>query len=153
MTQATWLALVEHVTAINDPARVAGWLATTARREAVRVLRDGKRRVPFGDDILESESTDAPPGDALIRSERDRALWHGFAQLRPSDQELLKLTMADPRPAYQDISVALGMPVGSIGPNAAAGARATAPRARSPGKLEPAGRVIGVGDVRRADSH
>jgi RNA polymerase sigma factor (sigma-70 family) len=116
VTQATWLALVEHVTRINDPARVAGWLATTARREAVRVVRDGKRRVPLRDDVPELESTDAPLGDALIRSERDRALWHGFAQLRPSDQELLKLTMTDPRPAYEDISVALEMPVGSIGP-------------------------------------
>ena len=46
VTQTTWLALVEHVTRINDPARVAGWLATTARRESVRVLRDGKRAGP-----------------------------------------------------------------------------------------------------------
>lgn len=116
VTQTTWLALVEHVTRINDPARIAGWLATTARRESVRVLRDGKRRVPYGDDVPERESTDPEPGDALIRRERERALWRGFAQLRNSDQELLKLTMADARPAYQDISAALGVPIGSIGP-------------------------------------
>lgn len=116
VTQTTWLALVEHVTRINDPARIAGWLATTARRESVRVLRDGKRRVPYGDDVPERESADPDPGDALIRRERGRALWRAFAQLRASDQELLKLTMADPRPAYQDISAALGMPIGSIGP-------------------------------------
>jgi RNA polymerase sigma factor (sigma-70 family) len=116
VTQTTWLALVEHVNRINDPARVAGWLATTARRESVRVVGDGRRRVPFGDDVPERESTDLRPGEALIRTERDRALWRGFAQLPSSDQELLKLTIADPRPAYEEISVALGMPVGSIGP-------------------------------------
>lgn len=116
VTQTTWLALVEHVTRIDDPARVAGWLATTARRESVRVVRYSKRQVPFGDDAPEQESPDPPPGEALIRSERNRALWQGFAQLRVRDQELLKLTLRDPRPAYEDICVALDMPVGSIGP-------------------------------------
>jgi len=36
--------------------------------------------------------------------------------LRPTDQALLRLLTADPQPAYEEISAALDMPIGSIGP-------------------------------------
>jgi DNA-directed RNA polymerase specialized sigma24 family protein len=49
-------------------------------------------------------------------SERDDAVRRGFARLRASDQALLRRVMADPRPPYEEIAAALGMPVGSIGP-------------------------------------
>ncbi len=116
VSQATWLALLEHLGDLKDPARVGAWLATTARRQCLRVLRDRERRVLYGDDTPEHESPDPSPGDMLLLSERDAALWHGFARLRPSDQALLRLLMADPRPSYEEIAAALDMPIGSIGP-------------------------------------
>jgi RNA polymerase sigma factor (sigma-70 family) len=116
VSQATWLALLEHVGDLKDPARVGAWLATTARRECLRVLRERERRVLYGDDTPEHESPDPAPGDLLLLSERDAALWRSFARLRPSDQALLRLLMADPRPSYEEISAALDMPIGSIGP-------------------------------------
>jgi RNA polymerase sigma factor (sigma-70 family) len=116
VSQATWLALLEHLGDLMDPARLGAWLATTARRECLRVLRVRERRVLFGDDCPEHESPDPSPGDMLLLSERDAALWRSFAQLRGSDQALLRLVMADPRPAYEEISAALDMPIGSIGP-------------------------------------
>lgn len=116
VAQATWLALLEHVGDLKDPARVGAWLATTARRECLRVLRERERRVLYGDDTPEYESLDPAPGDVLLLSERDTALWRSFEQLRPSDQALLRLLMADPRPSYEEISAALDMPIGSIGP-------------------------------------
>lgn len=116
VTQATWLALVEHLTKLRDPARVGAWLATTARRECLRVLRGKGRRVLYGDECPEHESPTPGPGDVLLRSERDEALWRSFHRLRPADQALLRLLMAEPRPAYEDISTALDMPIGSIGP-------------------------------------
>ena len=115
-SQATWLALLEHLGDLKDPARVGAWLATTARRECLRVLRERGRRVLYGDDLPEPESDDPSPGEMLLLSERDAALWRGFARLRPSDQALLRLLMADPRPSYDEISAALDMPIGSIGP-------------------------------------
>lgn len=116
VAQATWLALFEHLGRIQDPARVGAWLATTARRECLRVLRRADRTLPFGDDAPEGESSELPPGDALLVRERDDALWRGFARLRTSDQALLRLLMAEPRPPYEEIAAALDMPIGSIGP-------------------------------------
>lgn len=116
VAQATWLRLFEHLHRLNDPTRVGAWLSTTARRECLRVLRDNERRVPFGDDRPEPESPEISPDDALLISERDHALWRSFSRLRASDQALLRLLMADPRPPYEEISAALDMPIGSIGP-------------------------------------
>ena len=116
VAQATWLALLEHLGDVRDPARVGAWLATTARRECLRILRGGERRVLYGDECPEHESSDPGPGDMLLLSERDAALWRSFDRLRPSDQALLRILMADPRPAYEEISAALDIPIGSIGP-------------------------------------
>jgi RNA polymerase sigma factor (sigma-70 family) len=116
VVQATWLRLLEHLGRIHDPARLGAWLATTARRECLRVLRMGGRTVPSGDDTPDLASREMEPGAALLERERDAALWRSFARLRTSDQVLLRLLVADPRPAYEEIAAALDMPIGSIGP-------------------------------------
>lgn len=119
VAQVTWLKLVEHLGRIHEPARVGAWLATTARRECLRVLRDARRAVPYGDGAAEQASPAAPPGDALIAVERNEALWRGFRRLRATDQSLLRLLVADPRPAYEQIAAELEIPIGSIGPTRA----------------------------------
>ena len=58
VAQATWLALLQHLTRLKDPTRVGAWLATTARRECLRVIRDSERSVPFGDEAPEHEAKD-----------------------------------------------------------------------------------------------
>jgi RNA polymerase sigma factor (sigma-70 family) len=116
VAQATWLRLLEHLGRLNDPTRVGAWLATTARRECLRVIRESDRSVPYGGEAPELPSSDSPPGEALLISERDDALWRAFARLRLSDQALLRLLMADPRPPYEEIAAALDIPIGSIGP-------------------------------------
>lgn len=116
VVQATWLKLLAHLDDLNDPERVGAWLATTARRECLRVLRDSRRQVLMGDEVPELECDDAPPDERLLTEERRVALWSSFARLRPSDQTLLRLLMADPRPSYEEISSAMEMPIGSIGP-------------------------------------
>jgi RNA polymerase sigma factor (sigma-70 family) len=116
VSQSTWLRLFEHLGQLKDPARVGAWLATTARRECLRVLRSNERRVLYGDDGPDYESPDMSPDDAVLLSERDDALRRAFSQLRPSDQALLRILMADPRPSYEEIAAAMDMPIGSIGP-------------------------------------
>jgi RNA polymerase sigma factor (sigma-70 family) len=116
VSQATWLRLLEHLDDLHEPACVGGWLATTARRECLRILRAAGRQIPSSDDMPDHQSTDGPQDNALLIAERDAALWRAFKRLRPSDQALLRLLMADPRPAYEEISAALDMPIGSIGP-------------------------------------
>ena len=120
VAQTTWLRLFEHLDRISDPARVGGWLATTARRECLRTLRGAQRQVPFGDEAPYGEPLiDTPAYDALIRAERDDLLRRCLGRLRSSDQALLRLLTAEPRPAYDEISAALDMPIGSIGPTRA----------------------------------
>jgi RNA polymerase sigma factor (sigma-70 family) len=126
VAQTTWLRLLEHHDRLHDRARVGAWLATTARRECLRVLRGANRQVLLGDDTPELESPDPAPDEELLIAERDRALWRrdralwrSFERLRASDQALLRLLIADPRPAYEEISAALDMPIGSIGPTRA----------------------------------
>jgi RNA polymerase sigma factor (sigma-70 family) len=119
VAQATWLKLFEHIARLQDPARVGAWLATTARRECLRLLGDNQRLVPLGEEESELESPEPPAGGRLLRAERDRALWQGVADLGPRDRALLTLLVAGPSPAYGEISARLDMPIGSIGPTRA----------------------------------
>lgn len=116
VAQATWTRLVEHLDRLHDPARVGPWLATTARRECLRVLRDRARLVPRGDEL--GDHVDDAPGHGaiLMKRERDAALWKAFQSQRQRDRALLRMLVADPRPSYEEIGAALDMPVGSIGP-------------------------------------
>jgi RNA polymerase sigma factor (sigma-70 family) len=119
VSQATWLRLLEHLTDLNDPARVGAWLATTARRECLRVLRLSDRQIPCQDDFFERQATGPPPDNTMLMAERDACLWRSFERLKSSDRALLRLLMADPRPPYREIAAALDMPIGSIGPTRA----------------------------------
>ena len=118
VAQCTWLRLFEHLDSIREPDRVGAWLATTARRECLRVLHVAGRHVLSGEELAMPDYTDAPL-EEILTVERDQALWRSFSRLRPSDQALLRLLTADPRPGYDEISAALDMPIGSIGPTRA----------------------------------
>lgn len=116
VVQTTWLRLLENLRRIEDPERLAGWLVTTARRECLRLLRRAGREVP-DDDILDVPDPRSPALDtALLREERDAALWSCFAHLPERCQRLLRVLMVADPPAYAEVSLALGMPVGAIGP-------------------------------------
>jgi RNA polymerase sigma factor (sigma-70 family) len=119
VAQSTWLKLLEHLGQLNDPSRVGAWLATTARRECLRVLRAGKRQVLTGNELHDDEARDVSVDRELLIAERDAALWRSFSRLRPRDQALLRLLTADPRRAYEEVSAALDLPIGSIGPTRA----------------------------------
>jgi RNA polymerase sigma factor (sigma-70 family) len=108
--------LVENLGQLKEPSRVGPWLATTARRECLRVLRETDRRVLCGEELPDRESGEMSPDDSVLLSERNEALSRSFSRLRPSDRVLLRLLTADPRPPYEEISAALDMPIGSIGP-------------------------------------
>jgi RNA polymerase sigma factor (sigma-70 family) len=113
--QTTWLRLVEHLDGIKNPDGLGSWLATTARHECLRVLRVGQRHVLT--DAFELPDEDGPsPASAMLTSERDAALWRAFSALPARCQQLLRLQVADPAPSYEEISAALDMPIGSIGP-------------------------------------
>lgn len=119
VAQITWTRLVENVHRLKDPARVGPWLATTARRECLRVLRHGARLVPRGDEFPEHVSEAPEHAAVLVERERDAVLWKALESQHPRDRALLRMLFDDPMPTYDEISAALGMPVGSIGPTRA----------------------------------
>lgn len=116
--QVTWYRLLTNIDSIREPDRVGAWLASTARHESFRLLRRSGRQVPGGDDLeLDTSDRLTPPPDArLLATERQVALWDALGTLPPHCQRLLRLFMADPPPTYQEVTVALDMPQGSIGP-------------------------------------
>lgn len=119
VVQTTWLRLVEHLDDIHDPDRLAGWLATTARHECLRVLRRAGRELVGALDDTATEVADelAPALDAaLLEQDRNRVLWNCFRGLSDRCQHLLRVLMVTERPAYTEVAEALGMPIGSIGP-------------------------------------
>ena len=117
VVQVAWLRLVEHLPELRDPERVGAWLATTVRRECLLVISRRRRGVPVDDEVLAGLPDDSPPLDAaLLAQEQATDLWAAFEQIAPRCQRLLRVLMADPPPSYSDVSAALDMPVGSIGP-------------------------------------
>src|SRR3954468_10319780 len=116
---ATWLALVEHLPRLREAERGGARLAAPARRQRLRVLRNAQRQVPTGDDLGERPADVADVATGLLTDERDTALWQAFRRLGTRDQALLRLLVADPQPSYEQISAALHMPIGSIGPTRA----------------------------------
>jgi RNA polymerase sigma factor (sigma-70 family) len=117
--QSTWLRLVEHLDRIEDPERLGAWLATTARRECLRIIRMGKRELPSDEEwMFEAEASDAVETRLLMR-ERDAALWAAFHEIEERCQALLRLVCAPEAPSYDEVAAALGMPVGAIGPTRA----------------------------------
>lgn len=119
VVQATWLKLVQHLGSVKNPDAVGAWLATTARRECLRIIDGSKHQIPFGDDLPEPPAGDAQLDAELLRAERDSILWRAVSLLRPEDQALLRMLAADPPASYAEISAALAMPIGSIGPTRA----------------------------------
>jgi RNA polymerase sigma factor (sigma-70 family) len=119
VVQTTWLRLVEHLERIADPDRLPGWLATTARRECLRLLRHADREVYSATGVRDAPD-DAPALDAaLLADERDAILWTAFARLDEVCQRLLRVLSTDPPPSYAIVAAALDMKIGSIGPTRA----------------------------------
>jgi RNA polymerase sigma factor (sigma-70 family) len=117
--QTTWLRLLENLDAVRDPQRLGGWLATTTRRECYAIRRRATRvrpGTPGPQDWDELVGDDGPVDGNLLRDERDAALWHAFNALKPQCQSLLRVLMTDPVPSYAEVSAALDMAIGSIGP-------------------------------------
>jgi RNA polymerase sigma factor (sigma-70 family) len=119
VAQDVWLQLVRQLDNIRHPAAIAGWLATTTRRECYRALSAARRlQTPW--QALDTETVpdqQTPTAEQeLLAAERHAALREALAQLAPRDQQLIAILTADPPVPYTEISARLGIPVGSIGP-------------------------------------
>jgi RNA polymerase sigma factor (sigma-70 family) len=116
VSQTTWLLLATNIRSLREPEAVSGWLVTTARRESLRLLRQRRREQPGDGTEDVQDRNSAPVDEEVLRQEQRDQIRRGFARLTEQCQRLLRMLAADPPSSYQDITVALDMPPGSIGP-------------------------------------
>jgi RNA polymerase sigma factor (sigma-70 family) len=113
---------MEHIDRLTEPGRVGAWLATTARRECLRIQAKNRRTSPIPDeaivDLVQVRGVAADDLDAaLLSAERSEAVHRAIALLPAHCQEMLRLMMLDPAPTYEEIAAAIGRPIGSLGPS------------------------------------
>jgi RNA polymerase sigma factor (sigma-70 family) len=117
--QYVWLQLVDQLDAVHDPAALAGWLATTTRRECFRVLRAARRQQALGQvpdvESIPDEHTGMAEHEVLL-AERHAAVRGALNRLPSPCRQLVAMLTEDPPVPYTEISARLGIPVGSIGP-------------------------------------
>jgi len=116
VSQVVWMRLVDHLHRLREPDRVAGWLATTTRHECLRTLRQHGRTTPTADATLLESIDQADLGAELGARQRDAVLSQLIQTLPSHHREVLRVTMADPKPSYREAAAALGIPIGSVGP-------------------------------------
>jgi len=119
VVQTVWLRLAEHASRIRQPERLASWLATTTRNEALRVIRGNSRLSPQSSIEDYTEQTTPSVEERVSDNATLAAVLRAFGQLSPEDQQLMRLLCAVPPLDYQTIAEMLGRPIGSIGPTRA----------------------------------
>jgi RNA polymerase sigma factor (sigma-70 family) len=117
--QMTWLRLTENIHQVQSPERLAGWLATTARRECLRILRDRAKQAcdPLDVDIVADPSVS--PEQHVIDMDIAQTLRDLVAELAPRKRSLLQALFTDNPQPYTEIARTTGIPISSIGPTRA----------------------------------
>ena len=113
---ATFFRLNERLATIREPAKLPGWVATTARNVVHTLLRSRRRLQTTDPHDLPLAPEPAVGEQRLIADELRSAVRDAFDELSERCRELLRLATVDPPLTYAEIGDVLGMPHGSIGP-------------------------------------
>jgi RNA polymerase sigma factor (sigma-70 family) len=114
--QAIRLRLFMHIDHLREPAAVAGWLATTTRRESLRRRQSAVREQLSDDPRLGDDADRDGPEATLLAAERLTILARALGTLPDRHRRLMTLLAAESTPDYRQVSAILAMPTGSIGP-------------------------------------
>ncbi len=118
--QMTWLRLAENAHRVQFPERLGGWLATTARRECLRILRQVRPTQGLTDVMLETVTDrSAGPEQRVIDADTARTLRKLVTELSPRRQILVRMLFTDHPSSYAEVAHAAGIPPGGIGPTRA----------------------------------
>lgn len=140
VVQKTWLRLVEHISRIRDPQRVAAWLVMTARNGCIDAIRQTRSHYPL-DGNYELPSPDESPEGVVLRDELVTLVREALERLSERDRELLTLLSVYPPPSYEEVSSRLSMPMGSIGPTRMRALRRLRTELEGSGLVESVGRA------------
>ncbi len=115
--QMTWLRLAENAHQVQLPERLAGWLATTARRECLHILRQAKSARDLTDGTPETVADPSVgPEQRVIGADTARRLWNLVGELPPRRRIVLRALFTDSPRSYAEVARAAGIPPGAIGP-------------------------------------
>jgi RNA polymerase sigma factor (sigma-70 family) len=112
LCQDTWLSFSRCAASLRDPGGLPGWLATTARRHALRALACRDKENPTAEAELARPSAEA----AALGTDQARALWLAAARLPLRSRRLLWLLAHRPELTHAEIAAELGIRPGSVGP-------------------------------------
>jgi RNA polymerase sigma factor (sigma-70 family) len=122
--QVVFSRAFDNLHSISQPERIQAWLVTTAKRETLSILRQGKRTVSISanDDDEDAKPFDIEdenplPDETLEQLQLQRQLRAAVEQLDPKSQEFVKLVFLQDEPLpYSEVAKRLGISEGSIGP-------------------------------------
>ena len=132
--QTVCVTLLEKLSTVRDPQRLAAWIITTTTRESWALVRERKRhavtslssphaRPPEDDGDLTLDVPDAHPlpEEQLVQLERQVLVQSAVQQLPEPCRSLVVALFTDTqeRASYQDLAASLGMPLNSLGPTRA----------------------------------
>jgi len=120
VVQVAWLTLLHKADTVRDPQAVVAWMITTSRREAWRAVRQSGTSRQVDDPetamaVIPAPLADRPDVQAEL-TEQQRLLWQHLHKLPDRCRQLLRVVATFDRPDYTELSEALGIPKGSIGP-------------------------------------
>jgi len=123
VSQLTWLRLLENLDQIRDAQRLAGWLATTCRRECLAFLRRSRSYLPVEEEHMGRLLGGVAAADrSVLAADQCATLWQAFLRLSEWCQRVLRALVVDPEegpPSYRLVAAELQVPVGSLGPTRA----------------------------------
>jgi RNA polymerase sigma factor (sigma-70 family) len=112
--QRVALVALQGLDRLRDPEKLAGWLAGTARYQALEVIR--KRRP--GEQLFPGSAVHQPDPEESMQRDRDvMALRRALLDLDERCRRLIQsLDLEDPPVSYRDVAEAEGLAPSSIGP-------------------------------------
>ncbi len=115
--QETWLRMTTNLARVREPAALPRWLAVTATRQCFTLFAKRRRvqlRSDFDEEPLAASGRSSDPADDVCHADEVVRLNQAIADLSSRDQALVRLMLS--AASYREISAAIAMPVGSIGP-------------------------------------
>lgn len=117
VVQTVWLRLAEYCDRIREPDRLASWLATTTRNEALRVVKKQQKSLSIADYPEAGDDTVSTLDEIITDDDTLTHVLQAFAELPEKDQALLRLLCTVPPLDYATVAELLGRSIGSIGPS------------------------------------
>lgn len=123
VVQNVSMIVLDRLGDLRSTDRIASWLITVTRREALRVLRRNQCRsgqMPAGDITEAGAGVDGEPEDMaarLVALQDQQCVREALTRLPPRCREMIEmLFISDPPASYAEVAAELGMSVGSVGP-------------------------------------